>query len=477
MLGFSACDSDDRDNVLVMPAADSFTLQTPDNASAEWYLEKGNSFELTASQPDYGKVGPIQYSVQVAIDDQFEKVVSLNPADNSTNEMKLSETDLNVALNQLYGFDYETWEDLGFVPVYMRACASLSGNASTMLYSNSVTYSQVAFYRPSPDTTGEPTGIYLRGGMNGWGAEEAWEFVTTSDANITMLYNVTISAGTEFKVAAAEWSDFDFGGSKAEDAPALEFGVEFPLEAQGANIKMPVDFTGNIQLIEKRGEYSLYLEVTDSSVGSGIFLRGDMNGWGATSEYEFRSESSFSNVYYIDGVKIAAGEQFKFASEDWSTVDLGGDGSSPVFGVDYPLARGGANITLDQDFTGTIILTKDGENYTAMFEVHLPGEPSGIYLLGGMNGWSADSAWEFVTTASKTQWELNGVTIEAGTEFKIATPDWSTVNLGADEMPFELGTEYTLVTPGGNIPMPETATVNITLTLNGDVYTVLVTKQ
>lgn len=102
------------------------------------------------------------------------------------------------------------------------------------------------------------SGIYLRGGMNGWGAEEAYEFILGDKVSVWEVADVTIDSGTEFKVADAAWGAVNLG---AGADPTVMPGVACPL-AQGSNdnLKMGADFTGNAVLTLAGGQYSLTLE-------------------------------------------------------------------------------------------------------------------------------------------------------------------------------------------------------------------------
>lgn len=216
-------------------------------------------------------------------------------------------------------------------------------------------------------------------------------------------------------------------------------------------------------------------EVPDTpKVDETLYVMGDMNGWSATDGYAFTQLSD--NEWYLGSVEIEAGVGFKFANPDWSVYDFGGDGTSPVIGQEYTLSKGGANISLAENFEGNITVSYDGENYVALFKEAAAGDPAGIYLRGGMNGWGTDTAWEFVTTDDENVWVLNGVTIDEGTEFKVADANWGPIDLGLGD-PLVLGQEMVMVPGGGNITMPSTATVNFTLTLNGEEYTILVEAQ
>ena len=77
-----------------------------------------------------------------------------------------------------------------------------------------------------------------------------------------------------------------------------------------------------------------------------VLLRGDMNGWGASTAFEEKGEGRYFVEY-----ELAVGTYgFKIASEDWSTVDLGAGDTDQVY-VDTPvdLVASGGNLTLNID--------------------------------------------------------------------------------------------------------------------------------
>lgn len=52
--------------------------------------------------------------------------------------------------------------------------------------------------------------IYIRGGMNGWAADNAWKF-SASEGDVYKIENVNIEAGVTFKVADADWGTINYG--------------------------------------------------------------------------------------------------------------------------------------------------------------------------------------------------------------------------------------------------------------------------
>ena len=121
--------------------------------------------------------------------------------------------------------------------------------------------------------------IYLRGGMNDWGVDEAWK-LTSTDGNIYTLANVSIEAGTEFKIADASWGTVNYG---LDEAIAPDTTVT--LVYNGNNCKLT-------QSVENATvEFNLSHKTLLISTGSGI---------------EAISSDNASAVYYnLQGVKVA----------------------------------------------------------------------------------------------------------------------------------------------------------------------------
>lgn len=114
---------------------------------------------------------------------------------------------------------------------------------------------------PAPDEKkGELTGIYLRGGMNEWGATEEWEFRTTDTPDEYVIKNRTIASGTEFKVADANWAFINLG---ANNYSMFLVGEPYTLYwgwGNSDNIVLYTDFTGDVRLSKKGAEYTLLFE-------------------------------------------------------------------------------------------------------------------------------------------------------------------------------------------------------------------------
>ncbi len=73
--------------------------------------------------------------------------------------------------------------------------------------------STVTLTTETPAPTG-PKLLYVRGDMNGWGAEEAWAFTQKGENLYQFVFGEgqSIMAGEAFKVADADWGEFNIGG-------------------------------------------------------------------------------------------------------------------------------------------------------------------------------------------------------------------------------------------------------------------------
>ena len=87
-----------------------------------------------------------------------------------------------------------------------------------------------------------------------------------------------------------------------------------------------------------------------ANAGSGIYLRGEVNSWGAEAEWEFQ-ETTESGVYVLTNKFLPAGA-FKIGDAgNWTTVNFGGNGSDVALGVEYKLYENGSNVNLSVPVT------------------------------------------------------------------------------------------------------------------------------
>ena len=102
-----------------------------------------------------------------------------------------------------------------------------------------------------------------------------------------------------------------------------------------------------------------------------IYLRGECNGWSAEQNYRLSREG---NVYSIHLDKLNG--DFKLASSDWNTVDLGASAEIDNQGV-YPLFHKLGNIHANNLTDVTLSITYDPANYEQGQQV------TNLYVLSG----------------------------------------------------------------------------------------------
>lgn len=384
VLAFTSCDESSTDHPTLTPnegivQEDFLNIPEMSNMSVELTADnETNAFHLTCSQPSYGYAATVRYDVEVSLNEDFTTpAVEGLPATAvlatpfyDCSAIDPSYGELATAICDLLGLKSEKEVPTGFYDIYVRLVANIEVAGGASLYPNTTYISNIVKLTRANCTylaiivPGEPTGLYLRGGMNDWGSPSEWEFVTTDAAGVYEIASCTIDAGVEFKVADANWGPTNLGGNGTD----IEFGK--PYELQGGdnppNITMPKKFSGRVQLTAKGGMYTILFEAAEPEtpgLSSGMYVRGGMNGWGADPAWEFLT-TEVKNVWLIQGVTIGAGEAFKVADPDWASVNLGGaPGETLTIGAAFTLASGGENIVCPDDFSGDIELKVQGGAY------------------------------------------------------------------------------------------------------------------
>ena len=192
-----------------------------------------------------------------------------------------------------------------------------------------------------------------------------------------------------------------------------------------------------------------------ANAGSGIYLRGVVNGWlnDATEEikaqWEFQ-ETADPNILVLTDKLLTAGE-FKIADDTWSAVDFGGDGSALIPGVEYGLVgNSGNNLYMLGDATcSEIRFDKDNKQLL----VTLAGEDKN-YRIDFVNELVKDLEFTRMADAVYTlgEVELNG-------EFCITSLD-GTIVYGSNGEDLGFGEEYALAKDGSNFNLTSAMACN-----------------
>lgn len=380
-MAFTSCDESKDDHPVLEPnegvIVENF-LNTPEmsNMSVEFAADnQANTIHMTCSQPSYGYAATVRYNVEVSFDKDFATPVvpdapvsaTLNTAFYDCSEINPTYGELATAMCDLLGIKNDKEIPTGYRDLYARLVANIEVAGGADLYPNTTYQSNVVKLTRANCTylaiivPGQPTGIFLRGGMNDWGAPAEWEFLTTDVANVSRIDYCEIPKGTEFKAADANWDSINLGDSGAEFK--VNEPYELLLDPSPANLVMPVDFAGSVTLTFKAGKYTILFECDEPDTPdqpSGMYIRGDMNGWDTSNE---SLTTNFKNTWIVSGITINAGETFKIADAGWSSVNLGSNGEALEIGVPYVLQKDGGNIECPASFSGDVKLQLKGGSY------------------------------------------------------------------------------------------------------------------
>ncbi|AXV64038.1 DUF3372 domain-containing protein [Pseudoalteromonas lipolytica] len=405
------------------------------------------------------------------LDSQYDAIVVI---------MNGTEQSLSHTVSTAYGFELH--------PVLKASVDSSMSAASFMTGEGEGTftvpaYTIAVFVKPQGVTQGEglsanatagapdivpfgSTTVYVRGSLNDWGTANGFDYVGNGEYKIA----IPLTAGSyEFKVASEDWSTVDFGALSADVAEVIE-GEDEPLARSGANMT----FTAAMDAI-----YVFSFDATDIEnpvlkvyneepfVGTSIYVRGNLNDWSTSDELMYQGKG----VYTFTKQLIAGSYEFKVASEDWKTVDYGSGESSAVVtvGTEKLLAVKGTNMTIDIARDGQYQFVFDASNLEeplmTVFNAEMFGETP-VYLRGSMNNWDPVN---LLTYAGDATYSTTIALDVDDYEFKVASSDWNTVNLGGSgESPLAvLGEAASLEAVGANISLSITQAGNYRFTVQG----------
>lgn len=279
LLGFNSC-CEDRGPKYEDPT--EFILNTPEMENLYFVLEEGQTFDLVASQPNFGYSAVATYNAEVSLDPEFSDptlIKTIKPVNSNLARMTFKQINLLNAITAISGAADETefnaWlasvdeDGDGYIPLYFRAVCQISNIESAYITSNIVALNYVKPYFAVP----EPGKLYIVGDVNGW-KEPAeanannftgWILYESEDAIGSGIYSngdkpIALPANPMFRfyTALTGW-DADSYGSQGDDNPIDDpnwLGVT-PFEKelvkgkgsfqfssfQGGNVNMVVDMS------------------------------------------------------------------------------------------------------------------------------------------------------------------------------------------------------------------------------------------
>ena len=278
------------------------------------------------------------------------------------------------------------------------------------------------------------TPVYLRGSMNGWGTDG--DFSYQGNGIYTVTAQLTAGNQYEFKFASEDWATVNFGAANASETTVTE-SVPVALGTTNNNLfftpAIDATYLFTVDASDPQAPV-LTVENEEPYAGTEVYLRGDFNGWGTDTPLLYQG-----GRHYQVAMSLAAGSyEFKVASEDWATVNLGAISGADadkqiVLGEPTDLAATNDNLVLtieeDGDYVFVVDATDKAEPVLKVFNEQFFGTTP-VYLRGGMNGWGTDD--ELIYQGDGVY--AVDITLGGGaTEFKVASEDWATVNLGNPE--------------------------------------------
>lgn len=264
---FFSCNETKDDNPVLNINPDSETslyqdfLNKPEMANQMIELTQDNAegyLHLTCSQPDYGFAAVASYSVELSYSSDFSTpvapeapaAVTLKSQFTNCAEINPNNDDVANAICKMLGLTMDsTFPVMYDGPLYVRLISNIYNMEGILVEGTTYTSNVESFYRVSvgymaasiPDI---PVNIYLPGGMNEWKFDdEKWQFFSTDEKGVyTLKEKVSISGGTEFKVADPSWGTVNEGSNGA----AFKVGTPYKMAHGGGNLSIGDDFYGTV---------------------------------------------------------------------------------------------------------------------------------------------------------------------------------------------------------------------------------------
>lgn len=210
----TAC-SDDNDSNPSIQTPTEFTLNTPALVNTPIDLANSSKIMLTCSQPNYGYTASVQYTVQVATDENMTDAVELSETSNSA----MVEIDANLlasTLTNIYVQKGKTEADFPMdVKAYFRLKANIvtsNGNVveGTEILSNVVSLNKIHLLFSLPPVN-LPSHIYVVGNFCDWKWDNCFDMVQVYGTDNTFWRLVYIDDNGIKLNSADKWNGSEAG--------------------------------------------------------------------------------------------------------------------------------------------------------------------------------------------------------------------------------------------------------------------------
>lgn len=210
----TAC-SDDNDSNPSIQTPTEFKLNTPALVNTPIDLANSSKIMLTCSQPNYGYTASVQYTVQVATDENMTDAVELSETSNSA-KVAIDAASLASTLTNIYVEKGKTEADFPMdVKAYFRLKANIvtsNGNVveGTEILSNVVSLNNIHLLFSLPPVN-LPKNVYVTGSFCDWDWAKSFDMVQVYGTEDTFWRLVYIDdSGIKLNTATA-WNGSEVG--------------------------------------------------------------------------------------------------------------------------------------------------------------------------------------------------------------------------------------------------------------------------
>lgn len=210
----TAC-SDDNDSNPSIQTPTEFKLNTPALVNTPIDLANSSKIMLTCSQPNYGYTASVQYTVQVATDENMTDAVELSETSTSA-KVAIDAASLASALTNIYVEKGKTEADFPMdVKAYFRLKANIvtsNGNVveGTEILSNVVSLNNIHLLFSLP-AVNLPKNVYVTGSFCDWDWAKSFDMVQVYGTEDTFWRLVYIDDSGIKLNTATEWNGSEVG--------------------------------------------------------------------------------------------------------------------------------------------------------------------------------------------------------------------------------------------------------------------------
>lgn len=210
----TAC-SDDNDSNPTIQSPTEFKLNTPALENTPIDLANSSKIMLTCSQPNYGYTASVQYTVQVATDENMTDAVELSETSTSA-KVAINASSLASALTNIFVEKGKTEADFPMdVKAYFRLKANIvtsNGNVveGTEILSNVVSLNKIHLLYSLPPVN-LPSNVFVVGNFCDWDWAKSFDMVQVYGTDNTFWRLVYIDDSGIKLNTVAEWNKSEVG--------------------------------------------------------------------------------------------------------------------------------------------------------------------------------------------------------------------------------------------------------------------------